>query len=356
MAIFPNRRPSAAQPTPTQPLPSAAQVEAWAEQATEALQGVSLSSTTPSPLIIRGTSVSLAIPLDDRSPTHPAADSALHNPSSAETYSRRRREPFRRDSLKRREALLKGKEGSRRRQRWENDRLLSNPYVQPPLPSDWEIHPTYPRHATVPYYLAPLWDAELSHRSSAAKADAQHQQTQQHSRVPRELRDKLKRARSARGMLQDFEGEIRRFVEGWEATPASPDHEASPPSSEDEEIVFVGRNGQMSDSRPPRSPKAKAVSTDPSREDVAREKLVFDALADDRAASFGRFLVHSIAAYYGLRAWSVTVGDPARREAYVGIPEVARGKRGDGKRALKGYGVVGNGKGEGLPRPLWGMV
>jgi R3H-associated N-terminal domain len=29
-------------------------------------------------------------------------------------------EPRRRDSLKRREALLKGKEGSRRRQRWEN--------------------------------------------------------------------------------------------------------------------------------------------------------------------------------------------------------------------------------------------
>ena len=32
----------------------------------------------------------------------------------------KRREPIRRDSLKRREALLKGKEGSRRRQRWEN--------------------------------------------------------------------------------------------------------------------------------------------------------------------------------------------------------------------------------------------
>lgn len=30
------------------------------------------------------------------------------------------RELVRRDSLKRREALLKGKEGSRRRQRWEN--------------------------------------------------------------------------------------------------------------------------------------------------------------------------------------------------------------------------------------------
>ena len=32
-----------------------------------------------------------------------------------------------------------------------------------------------------------------------------------------------------------------------------------------------------------------------------------------------RWLVHNIATYYGLRTWSVTVGDPARREAYVGI-------------------------------------
>lgn len=32
----------------------------------------------------------------------------------------RRREPVRPDNLKRREELLKGKEGSRRRQRWEN--------------------------------------------------------------------------------------------------------------------------------------------------------------------------------------------------------------------------------------------
>jgi hypothetical protein len=33
---------------------------------------------------------------------------------------RARKEPLKRDSMKRREALLKGKEGSRRRQRWEN--------------------------------------------------------------------------------------------------------------------------------------------------------------------------------------------------------------------------------------------
>ena len=54
-----------------------------------------------------------------------------------------------------------------------------------------------------------------------------------------------------------------------------------------------------------------------------------------------RWLVHSIASYYGLHTWSITVGDPARREAYVGIPH--RGIDGPLSPVLRA-------------RPLWGMV
>lgn len=56
----------------------------------------------------------------------PAAPSpgAVDIESEAEEEERPRRvsgrQILRRDSLKRREALLKGKEGSRRRQKWEN--------------------------------------------------------------------------------------------------------------------------------------------------------------------------------------------------------------------------------------------
>ena len=87
-------------------------IEAWTEQATAALSAVTLS---PLP----GTSVTLQIPLDDypapRPERAPAADA-----STVRAGYVHRREPLRRDSLKRRDALLKGKEGSRRRQRWEN--------------------------------------------------------------------------------------------------------------------------------------------------------------------------------------------------------------------------------------------
>ena len=37
--------------------------------------------------------------------------------------------------------------------------------------------------------------------------------------------------------------------------------------------------------------------------------------------------MHSIASYYGLYTWSVTVGEPARREAYVGFRSPAPGGR-----------------------------
>ena len=108
MAIFPNAsaylHPHAA---PTQPT----NVEAWTEQAMHSLGAVSLAS----PGGACGTSTSLAIDLDEN-----AGSKQGPNVENVPSAYRPRREPLRRDSLKRREALLKGKEGSRRRTRWEN--------------------------------------------------------------------------------------------------------------------------------------------------------------------------------------------------------------------------------------------
>ena len=240
------------------------------------------------------------------------------------------------------------------------DRLLSNPHAQPPLPSDWEVRPTYPVHA-VPYFLAPLWDAEMEARSAARKSKGRQavktaagKEEEAAAKVAKELREKLKKARGAKGLLQDLEEEVRRFVERWEEKEKDLARDGMvEPDSEDEEIVFVGRNGQMSDMQSPRS----------SRELLPKEKLVFDSLADDHGASFGyvscrnkrqskgllicrcrRWLVHSIGIYYGLRTWSVTTGNPARREAYVGIKDT---------RLRTGHPTALRSP---LPRPLYGMV
>ncbi|KZF25494.1 hypothetical protein L228DRAFT_265963 [Xylona heveae TC161] len=334
MAILPNpetHEDGNATATPS-PGPSRLEIETWTEQATEALQNVILSSPAPA---FHGSSVALTIPLDEPTSNRVRLE-APPRPQAYPDTPLRRHSHIRRDSLKRREALLKGKEGSRRRQRWENDRLLNNPHAQPPLPSDWEVHPTYPRHA-VPYYLAPLWDEKLA-RDHKTKNDTKGETTQREDslgKIPKELREKFKRARGAKSLLEALEREVRAFVEEWEQKKKHSAHDDfGDLDSEDEEIVFVGRNGQMNDMASSRA-SLDEVPAHP-------ERLVFESLADDHGASFGRWLVHSIASYYGLRTWSVTVGDPARREAYVGI-----------KMDRVRTETIRPGS---LPRPLWGLV
>lgn len=179
------------------------------------------------------------------------------------------------------------------------DRLLSNPWAEPPLPSDWEVQPTYRKHS-VPYYLAPLWDAQVAAREKAAAMKRKDQNkasvaTGGDAKVPKDLRQKLKKTKAAKGLLQDLEEQVRNFVKGWEAKNLKP-----PPApkvdldSDEEEIVFVGRNGQMHDV--PQSPHA--VLDDFDEDDIKRDKLVFDSLADDHGASFG--YVMSLVAYVSM--------------------------------------------------------
>lgn len=165
---------------------------------------------------------------------------------------------------------------------YDADRLLHVPNAQPPLPSDWEVRPTYPVH-TVPYYLAPLWEKGVKHRAeeiAAAKkmdADKRNGVEGEKGRVPQELRQKLKKSKGAKSLLQDLEEEVRKFVREWERKQMKgEDEEEREIDSEDEEIVFVGRNGMMSDEQRERV-----------EEELEREKLVFDSLADDHGASFG---------------------------------------------------------------------
>lgn len=338
---------------PVAPPPSSLErVEAWTvSQAADALAAASLSPTPSRPA--RGATVTIDIPLDD---VDSPSEQPRAKPEAVHTVYKRR-EPIRRDSLKRREALIKGKEGSRRRQRYENSRLLSNPHAIPPLPSDWQVQPTYPRHS-VPYFLAPLWDAEYARKTQERKirADAANapasKEAAEAAKVTRELREKLKKSRGAKSLLQDLEREVRSFVEQWERKQHQLESEGiiETTDSEDDEIVFVGRNGTMSDDQ--RKQKEKVS--------LEKDKLIFQSLVDDHGAAFGyvfvtlgsavmltnrlsRYLVHAIGTYYGLQTWSVTRGSPARREAYVGLRIDPQTRRPSWSRSE-------------MPRPLWAVV
>lgn len=319
--------------------PQPIDIETWTEQATAAMGSVTISAPGE---VVGATAVTLAIPLDDDALATGGAVQPVGAAAAAkEGGLYKRKAPLRRDSMNRREALLKGKEGSRQRRRWENDRLLNNPHAEPPTPRDWEVHPTH-RVKHVPYYLAPLWDAGLRRQQNERKVavNAQKAATKtvatkptEPGVVPKELREKLKRSRGAKGLLMDLEAEVRKFVEDWEAKERRAEQEGLPadPDSEDDEIVFVGRNGQTHDQF--------------RNEDcVKRELMLFETPEADVGGSFGRWLVHHIGVYYGLSTWSVTVGNPARREAYIGLK--------DAKMKSGNKGIICRP----MPRPLWGMV
>ena len=123
MAIVPIMNPTTATPSNVE---AAANVQAWTKQAADALQSVNLSSKSP-----RGTSVKLSIPLDPSSSVITSRALVHDNvrpgtPTQGQAHTTYgKRTLIRRDSLDRREALLKGKEGSRQRRRWENGKSNS---------------------------------------------------------------------------------------------------------------------------------------------------------------------------------------------------------------------------------------
>ena len=196
----------------------------------------------------------------------------------------------------------------------------------------------------------------MAARAEAQRTASRNAHASPCGEVPRELRETFKRAKAAKGLLRDLEEQVRLFMSEKSECPKTP-QEQKPKREEldssDEEIVFVGRNGKMQD-MPPSPDTRDGDDSDTSYSNIRydghqdhhfeRERLVVDSPANDRAAGFRRWLVHNIAEYYGLRTWSRTVGDPARREAYVGLPMQ------HGRTSATQAGVLA------LPRPLWIMV
>lgn len=179
------------------------------------------------------------------------------------------------------------------------DRLLHNPWAEPPSSKDWDVQPTYPRHDPMPYYLAPLWDVHYSHVADHQSAVKAAERASEKHHIPKELRLKLKHARAAHGMLRDLEDEVRMFIQKWnerelllekEGLRDAPDNSASDDS--EDEIVFVGRNGQMHDS-PERKERLRLLREEiSSHSERYGEKMVLETLSDDRAAGFGYVLSH----------------------------------------------------------------
>lgn len=98
--------------SPSTPVTNGAiDIDAWT---ISALQSLSVSP------VARGTGTPLSIPLDDAATVIKKETRVVAFRESPDDNGLPRRPPSRRDSMKRRDELLKGKEGSRQRRRWEN--------------------------------------------------------------------------------------------------------------------------------------------------------------------------------------------------------------------------------------------
>ncbi|KAI6785250.1 uncharacterized protein J7T54_006892 [Emericellopsis cladophorae] len=318
--------PRAAPTTPlrTQTSATGIDIDAWTVSALQAL------SVSP---VARGTGTPLSISLDAKAAA--AADKAVKFQEGHAEADTPRRPLSRRDSLKRREALLKGNEGSRQRRRWENDRLVGVPNAQPPLESDWAPRATYPTR-NVPYALANFWDMGLRQRQDdeamqrllqrkAKQVSAGRATGTRKGEVSRDLRETVKRSPIVKTWVRGLEEPVRDYLRG---------ECEQDTDSEDEEIVFVGRRGAEEKNGGSRWRMANRNV----QKEMVEQGMVFDDFGDGEGASFKRWLTHSISDYYGLESRSVVLTNPSRKVVYVGLKKV---QQRDGL-SMKHF-----------PRPMW---
>lgn len=169
------------------------------------------------------------------------------------------------------------------------------PNVQPPEPVDWEVHPTHPIHH-VPYQLAQFWDRGVRERVEDKTAKLQAARKRQQLKVgsatglgigevPRDLRETAKRSPVIRSWVKALEEPVRQFlINERERRKEEEDSAAEDMDSEDEEIVFVGRNGAM------RELQEKGARYRMARREVSHQTvdsgLVFDSFGNDESAAF----------------------------------------------------------------------
>ncbi|KAL2125849.1 hypothetical protein VTI74DRAFT_2500 [Chaetomium olivicolor] len=166
--------------------------------------------------------------------------------------------------------------------------------------------------------------------------------------VSRDLRATAKRTPAVKSWLRVLEEPVRAFVveRGLAVAPAIATADNGEGGgdetdmSDDEEIVFVGRNGRVKKDGDLAWKKAQRQQ----KGDGAVEKGMVLEMGDGEGGAFRRWLTHSISDYYGLDSKSVMVGNPAKRVIYVGAKQKQIGLR----HKPPSQPV--------LPPPLWEML
>ncbi|ODQ51503.1 hypothetical protein SAICODRAFT_31181 [Saitoella complicata NRRL Y-17804] len=225
-----------------------------------------------------------------------------------------------RSTLRRRELLLQGKEGSRARRRFENSLLLNNPWATPPSRQDWVPTPDSSRR-----FRRVEWS--LVERMEALNVGSKGGKNREQVRsgvegVTKGLKARVKKAHVPTDLIRSIEAELRKLLEF--TTCPNLDKPSPPvPTTVEEEILFTPR--RKSTTSPSLSTTPSPNSTTPPTPPIELEFPL--ANIPEPEASYHRWILHQICTYYNVKSWSKDVGK--RRVA------VLRPEAGDGRRVLK---------------------
>lgn len=300
--------------------PVGVDIDAWAASALTSLH--LHAANTSNPYDVRAHTFNtnvLTIPLDE--PTQPsktALKKLQKTQADVLTWKQKEAELVLREKAKRREQAERGKEGSRRRQRWENDRLIGVPGAQPPKDEDWEVRRIGPVRK-VQYWL--IDGQKLDTFGQSTKSEKKPVKPE----IPSDLKKRCRRKKAAKDLLKSLEEEVRGFVAEWAAESASTPTPVAPAptksivsddvsSDSEEEIVFVGRDLSARTARE-ESEKAERAAAEAEKLKLAQKPVTKQI---DAVAPLARYFVHVLATYYGLKSWSVD-GKDKKRIPVIGV-------------------------------------
>jgi len=229
-----------------------------------------------------------------------------------------------RDSMTRRNALLVGNEGSRRRNRYDNDNFTFHPLailnpadlIPPGYTSEIpRFHFQYDETAA----KISLADADrfLNVKSSRIVMPSPSPATVSPSaRLPRALRRRLKKSYVPHGVVQRFDTELLGFLKRMIA-------EADGQDLEYEWVVVEQRNSDIEPEEQDEDEvfdEIEFVDEGAPKEELNRNPMYLVWEIGDR---FSRWIVHTMCKYYSLASFSKTMSD-GRRLTYVCHPHHLR--------------------------------
>lgn len=173
-----------------------------------------------------------------------------------------------------------GHEGSRRRRRYEMQHLLGCPQRVEPSAEDWTIAPIR-QHRTIRWDCAAGVD---STNLSIAPRSKPHT-AKDLNRLPRALRQELKRTHVSPAFVHGIEKEMRDMID---PATAEPDYDVV---EADEAAVLESKT-------------ASPASIPPAKRSI---HISVEA-PTDKARSYSRWWVHLISKYYNLKSYSKDVG------------------------------------------------